>query len=39
MKAPNWEQPSTIAASSRSNGIDLKKPHSSHTASGSEIAR
>ena len=32
--APAREQPSTIAASSRSNGMTLKNPHSIHTPSG-----
>ena len=35
MKLPNRLQPSTRAASSRSNGMFLKKPHSSQMPSGS----
>ena len=33
-KAPALEQPSTIAASSRSKGMTLKNPQSIHTPSG-----
>src|SRR3954449_1080661 len=38
-KAPNRPQPSTIAASSSSNGMPATNPRSVHTVNGSVIAK